>query len=150
MKMFSRTSLLLVLALACVHSVAEAQTASKPRRDRNVLTAEEIDEASASTVYDLVRSKRPRWLTVRGSSTLRTSAGTDMLGKPMIYPAEAVIAVYVDDVKHGSQETLRSISTNTVETIQYLDAASATLRFGTNHQHGAILIRRGVRQPGVR
>ena len=143
--MFSRTSLLLVLALACVHSVAEAQTASKPRRDRNVLTAEEIDEASASTVYELVRSKRPRWLSVRGSSTLRTAAGTDMLGRPMIYPAEAEIAVYFDDVKRGSQETLRSISTNTVETIQYLDAASATQRFGTNHEYGAILIRRRVR-----
>ncbi|MDQ3515676.1 MAG: hypothetical protein M3403_02735 [Gemmatimonadota bacterium] len=150
MKMFSRTSLLLVLALVCVQSVAEAQTASKPRRDRNVLTAEEIDEASASTVYELVRSKRPRWLSVRGSSTLRTSAGTDMLGKPMTYPAEAEIAVYIDDVKHGSQETLRSMSTNTIETIQYLDAGSATQRFGTNHEYGAILIRLRGRQPSDR
>ncbi len=150
MKMFSRTSLLLVLALTCVHSVAEAQTASKPRRDRDVLTAEEISGASVSTVYELVRSKRPRWLTVRGSSTLRTSAGTDNMGKPMIYPAEAEIAVYVDDVKHGSQESLRSMSTNTVETIQYLDAASATQRFGTNHEYGAILIRFRGRQPGGR
>ncbi len=150
MKMFSRTSLLLVLALACVHSVAEAQSASKPRRDRDVLTVEEFSDASVSTVYELVRSKRPRWLSVRGSSTLRTAAGIDNLGQPMLYPAEAQIAVYIDDVKHGSQETLRSMSTNTVETIQYLDAASATQRFGTNHEYGAILIRLRGRQPSGR
>ncbi len=150
MRSFGLTTVAVLLALAGVQATAEAQGGTKRARDRNVLTAEEISEASASTVYELVRSKRPRWLSVRGSSTLRTSAGIDNLGQPMLYPAEAEIAVYIDDVKHGSQESLRSMSTNTVETIQYLDAASATQRFGTNHEYGAILIRLRGREPGGR
>lgn len=141
MNSLTRSTIVTLVALVSLQATAEAQSGTKRARDRNVLTAEEISEASASTVYELVRSKRPRWLSVRGSSTLRTAAGRDNLGQPMTYPAEAEIAVYVDDVKYGSQETLRSMSTNTVETIQYLDAASATQRFGTNHEYGAILIR---------
>lgn len=64
------------------------------------------------------------------------------MGKPTIFPMEAEIAVYFDDVKTGSQDVLRSLSTNAVESIEYLDAASATQRFGTNHEYRAILIRR--------
>jgi len=131
-----------LLALAAIQATAEAQSGSRRPRDRSVLAAEEIRAAPASTVYELVRSKRPRWLSVRGSSTLRTVPGKDIMGKPTTFPMEAEIAVYFDDVKTGSQDVLRSLSTNAVESIEYLDAASATQRFGTNHEYGAILIRR--------
>ncbi|MGI8618820.1 MAG: hypothetical protein ACR2L6_06980 [Gemmatimonadaceae bacterium] len=51
-----------LLALAAFQATAEAQSGSRRPRDRSVLAAEEIRAAPASTVYELVRSKRPRWL----------------------------------------------------------------------------------------
>ncbi len=130
------------MALAGLQATADAQGATRRPRDRNVLTAQEISAAPAATVYELLRSKRPRWLSVRGSSTLRTVAGKDIMGQPTVFQTEAEIAVYFDEVKAGSQEILRTMSTSAVESIEYLDAASATQRFGTNHEYGAILIRR--------
>jgi hypothetical protein len=144
MNSLTRTTIATLVALVSLQATAEAQSGTRRPRDRNVLTAEEIRTASVSTVHELLRSKRPRWLSVRGSSTLRTVAGKDIMGKPTVFPAEAEIAVYFDGVKAGSQEILRTMSTNAVESIEYLDAASATQRFGTNHEHGAILIRRRV------
>jgi len=142
MSSLTRTTIATLVALVGLQATADAQGATRRPRDRNVLTAEEISTASVSTVHELLRSKRPRWLSVRGSSTLRTVPGKDIMGKPTTFPVEAEIAVYFDNVKTGSQDVLRSLSTNAVESIEYLDAASATQRFGTNHEYGAILIRR--------
>jgi hypothetical protein len=61
---------------------------------------------------------------------------------PMTVGVQPMIIVYVDDVPRGSHDVLRSMSTDDVESIERLDAASATQRFGTGHEHGAIVIRR--------
>ncbi len=142
MNSLTRTTIATLVALVSLQATAEAQSGTRRPRDRNVLTAEEISAASVSTVHELLRSKRPRWLSVRGSSTLRTVPGKDIMGQPTVFQTEPEIAVYFDEVKAGSQEILRTMSTNAVESIEYLDAASATQRFGTNHEYGAILIRR--------
>ena len=142
MSSLARTAILSLVLLLGAQASARAQDASKRTRDRNALTASEIEASTAASVYQLVQQKRPRWLSPRGSSTLRTQSGTDMFGRRTESPADPEIAVYVDDVRYGTQETLRSIPPHTVESMEYLDAASATQRFGTNHEYGAILVRR--------
>ena len=141
MSSLARTAIL-PLAMLLGAQAAQAQDAPKRTRDRNTLTASEIEASTAASVYQLIQQKRPRWLSPRGSSTLRTQSGTDMFGRPTESPADPEIAVYVDEVRHGTQETLRSMPPHTVESMEYLDAASATQRFGTNHEYGAILVRR--------
>jgi hypothetical protein len=138
----TRTAIVFLVLLFAAQATADAQGATKRTRDRNTLTTEEIEGSTASSVFQLIQQKRPRWLSPRGSSTLRTQTGTDALGRSYEAPADPEIAVYVDDVKYGTQEVLRSMPPHTVESMEYLDAASATQRFGTNHEYGAILVRR--------
>ena len=71
--------------------------------------------------------------------------GNDWLALTTEAAVEPEIAVYVDEVRNGNQEVLRSMSLHAVDSIEYLNASSATQRFGTNHVHGAILVRRKVR-----
>ena len=144
MRIPARSVVFLLLALVSVQSSAEAQ--SRATSDRNKLTSEEIRARPASSVHDLIKAKRANWLSVRGSASFGTRASVDPWGgKPMSVPVEPVIVVYVDEIKLGSAEILRSMSTEDVESIERLDAASATQRFGTGHDHGAILIKRRTR-----
>ena len=98
-------------------------------RNRSVLTAEEIDASRSGgwTAYDLIARLRPEYLRSRGPSSLRTLA-----------PTTAV--VYVDDMRFGELASLRTFNTDQILFIQYLNAADATTRFGTDHFGGAILI----------
>ncbi|MEX1187391.1 MAG: hypothetical protein WEA80_12445 [Gemmatimonadaceae bacterium] len=144
MHSFTRTVVAVFLALAGLQATAEAQDSRKS--DRNQLTSEEIRARPVGSVYDLIRSRRSNWLSTRGSATLRTRAAADPLGgTPVTVGIEPVIIVYVDNVRQGTHEILRSMSTDDVESIERLDSMNATQRFGTGHEHGAILIRRRVR-----
>lgn len=142
MSPLARTAIVLLVMLFGAQATADGQTVSKRSSDRNMLTAAEIEGSTSATVYQLIQQKRSRWLSTRGTSTLRTTSGVDMTGERYERPAEPEIAVYVDEVRNGNQEVLRSMPTHTVESVEYLNAVSATQRFGTNHEHGAILVRR--------
>lgn len=103
---------------------------SRERRDRNLITQEEIESANASNMYDVIDRLRPRWLVAR--SPMRSFAGdTDIL-------------VFQDDVRLGNLEVLRRISPESIKEARYLDAstASSTLPGISRGQHlaGAILL----------
>lgn len=146
MRSLARTAVAVLLALAGVQATAEAQTRAKPVQDRNRIDAEEIRVRPVTSLNDLIKSRRPHWLSTRGLATLRTRTTPDLLGGPALtVGVEPAIIVYVDNVRHGSHEVLRSMSTDDVDSLEYLDAMTATQRFGTGHEYGAILIRRRVR-----
>ncbi len=125
----------LVLALALQLVVAGCgPTAAKPWadlgiRDRSILTAEEIQmqKAGAWTAYDVISRLRPEYLRSRGASSLRTTT-----------PPTAV--VYLDEIKYGNINSLKSLSADQILRIEYINASDATTRFGTDHLGGAILI----------
>ncbi len=98
-------------------------------RNRTILTLEEIRESrtSESNAFDLIQKMRPEYLRSRGSSSLRSTV-----------PMTAV--VYVDDIRYGELDSLRTMSADQVYQIQYLNSSDATTRFGTDHLGGAILI----------
>lgn len=98
-------------------------------RNRTILTLEEIrgSRTSESNAFELIQKMRPEYLRSRGSSSLRDAT-----------PATAV--VYVDDIRYGELDALRTMSADQVFQIQYLSASDATTRFGTDHLGGAILI----------
>jgi hypothetical protein len=53
---------------------------------------------------------------------------------------QSEIVVYLDGNRLGGVDELRGIGANTISSIAYLDAPSATIRYGTGHTQGAIVI----------
>ncbi|HEX2187815.1 MAG TPA: hypothetical protein VHG51_02895 [Longimicrobiaceae bacterium] len=130
---------LLALALAAAGAPLSAQSTAK--KDRHFITEEEVRGASAQNAYDLVRALRPQWLRTRGDRTLRTTR-TSVPGEDVTQLSTPEIVVYMEGIRFGKQEDLRGISVADLGTLRFLDANSATQRFGTGHPNGAILLTR--------
>lgn len=117
---------LLVLALAACSGASAPQNGPATRYDRTRLTQQEIAATTAANAFEAVRILRPQWLRRRGAVSITQQSD---------------IVVYVDDVRFGGPQSLQGLSAASVISIQYLDASSATQRWGTDHVHGAILVR---------
>lgn len=98
---------------------------SGPRRDPNLITAEELSEYATLSALDVIRRLRPRWLTGRGQ-------GTGGMNRPQVIQ---------DGARLGDPENaLRSIAVSDIESLRYLNASDATMRYGTNYPGGAIVV----------
>ena len=89
-----------------------------PRRDPNLINAEELVDYPTINALDAIRRLRPRWLQGRGN--LRPQ-------------------VVVDGARMTNlEDALQSIQAASVRTMRFMSASDATLRFGTNYVGGAI------------
>jgi len=111
--------LVFVLALACASG---GQSSGRTAPSRDVITAEEVADASLSTqsAYDVVQRLRPRWLRSRGGGTA---------GLPMLV---------INNIPSGDLERLRSIAAIDVSEIRFISSQDATTRWGTGFVGGAI------------
>jgi hypothetical protein len=121
---FAALALLVFVTAACASSPAQASRTSG-RRDARLLSSEEIKMASASNLYDVIRSQRPEWLIKRGQTSINL---------------EGDIMVYVDNVAFGGPESLKSIDVQSVQSARFLNASEAQMRYGVGHMHGAIVV----------
>ena len=114
-----RLSFVLVLLALAVAACSTAGTGeSSTRRNRNVLTAEELAALDGTAdAYDAVRRLRGTWLTGRGNTPPR---------------------VFVDGVNLGGPDVLRNYRIDSVREIRFIPSSDATLRFGTGFGGGAI------------
>lgn len=98
-----------------------------PRGGRNVITAEEVRNASVNTAYELVEHLRPLWLRSRGGRSTRL--GTE-------------IVVYLNGSMYGDIDSLKGIPIEIVDSLQALDAAEAGRLpgLGSRHVERAILV----------
>ena len=110
----------LVILAACV-------TGGEGARGRGAITAEELTNTGASDCLEAVRVLRPQWLRSRAAPTPR-----DPNPEPR---------VIVDGTPRGTLGELTLISTTDVESIRFLSASDATIRFGTGYAGGAIEVR---------
>jgi len=122
---------LISVVLALILSGCATSGSTGSRGSGNRLTADEIAEVSAITAYEAVEYARPQWLRPR---SLRAGA-TPSMGSDTGGPV-----VYLDGVRLGTTEELRRLRADSVAEMQYLGPSDATNRFGTNHDHGAILV----------
>ena len=124
----SHMTLSFIIAFGLATAVAACSStggSSGPRRDPNLITAEELSEYATLSALDVVRRLRPRWLTGRGQ-------GTGGMNRPQVMQ---------DGARLGDPENaLRAISVSDVESIRYLNASDATMRYGTNFPGGAIIV----------
>jgi hypothetical protein len=121
---------ILLLASACASSASAGAGATAQRGDPNLIRRTELSEAQLNemNVYQVVQQVRPRML-----SALGPTSATGMSGG---------LVVYVDATKMGNAEYLKEIRMSEVQEIRYLPPSEATLRYGTGHENGVILLRR--------
>lgn len=117
----------LALALSLTLLACGTAGTAGPRRSASILTAEEIVDVPATTVYEVVQRVRPQWLRAR---SLPTSAA--------VQPTPPM--VYLDGVRVGRIGELRRMRPQIVARMEFLSPTDATGRFGTNHDGGAILV----------
>ena len=108
-----------ILGSACASSGQPGQ--SRPRRDRNLITAEELSGLSLSSAYEAIRRLRPAWLQARGRS-----------GPPVVYRNNTRWG--------GDPRSLENIRIDDVSEMRFLSASDATTRYGTGFTGGVILV----------
>lgn len=100
----------------------------KIKRDPYRITAEEIATLpEVGDAYDVIQRLRPRFLQTRGVNRLLSSD-----------PPQPI--VYLDEVKRGQLDFLRSVPVRNIGEIRYLRGLDATTRWGIGHEAGAIMI----------
>ena len=119
----ARVALVLVLAtVGCASSGSHAA-----RRDRNLITADEIAHSNANTAYEAVERLRPNFLTTHGAQSIQD-------------PSPPTPIIYLDGVRYGALGSLTTIPATGIATIQYLSPIEAGMRYGLGHEGGAILV----------
>jgi hypothetical protein len=112
--------------------------------DRNsVIGAAEIAAAGVPTAYDVVQRLHPNWLVERRSKNLAEQGrivDKDPGGHVVAAPGAPTIQVYLDLANLGGVDALRQVPVGSLRSIEYLDPARATYRFGAGHTHGVILL----------
>ena len=120
----SKRATVLALAMGLALAGCASTGGGGSRGSSDVVTREEIEDASQTTALDLIRALRPQWLRIRGS----------------MGDAEPIM-VYVDGTRRGpAPDALRGIRTNLVEEIRFYDSREAQFEFGLGNANGAIAI----------
>jgi len=126
--MSSHTRSFLLLALGA--SMAGCANSPPPneasRSDANRITRAEMEQARYASLYEVVQSLRGRWLVTRGPKTL--------MGAP------TEVQVLVDDMRMGGVDALRSLKTDNVVAISFVDPVAAAQRWGGKFAQGTIIV----------
>jgi len=117
--------LALVLALAACGGASRGGMGSSLSPD--LIGLDEIQASTTTNAYDLVNQVRPNWLRGRGQPSIR-------------YSQVPLPVVYVEDRRQGDLNVLRSFPTGSLAELRYINATTATTRFGNGHAGGVIQI----------
>jgi hypothetical protein len=94
------------------------------RRSLNTITYEEVRNTRVADAYEVVRNLRPSWL--------RTPRGQASFGNYVD------VAVFLNGVRLGTRDALKSIPIITVRTLRFYTATEARQKFGGDTFAGAI------------
>ena len=125
--MLSASAKFATLTLLAVTAACASQSSAPgiPGQDRNVITREQVMTPNYTTPYDAVQALRPTWLRAHGRDSFNN-------------PSQPL--VYLDNVKLGDVESLRSIDRNGIQYIRFYDGSSANTRWGVGHSAGVIFV----------
>ncbi len=118
--------LVLLLALA-VLGCASSGVEKAPRRSRNVITEDEIQNFTSLTAYEVVQRLRPAWLRGRGG---RTAAA----------PAGHFAYIFVDGSPYGELQSLQGFRVEQIQELRYVPPQDAVTRYGGEYMGGVILV----------
>jgi hypothetical protein len=111
------------MVVACAHGAGQKATQrSSPDR----ITRAEMEQNQFASLYEVVEALRGRWLRPRGPTTL--------LGR------QSDVQVIVDDMRMGGVNSLRSLTTDNVVMIAFVDPVAAAQRWGGKYAQGTIVV----------
>lgn len=111
-------------------ATSAASSGQSGSQDRYLLTRADLERMDNLTAYEAIRRLKPTWLRYRGQSVLTG-------------PDRESFRVYLDNNLFGRADALSQLRVRDIAEIRFLSAREATLRFGTDHTMGAILITSG-------
>jgi hypothetical protein len=112
-----------LLSTAC----ATGSRSEEPARSSTFISLEDIQASSASNAFELVQQIRPQWLRGRGATSLQD-------------PQPILPVVYLGEMSFGPVESLRGFAIQGIEELRFIDARTATTRFGAGHAGGVIQV----------
>ena len=118
-------SVLALFALTVGAPGCAGRTNPGPAVDRNTLVQEQFADRGYNTAFDVIQSLRSNWLAARG---------------PDSFVAPTQVQVYLDGVRMGGVDQLRTIDLRPVTYMRFFDGIAATARWGLDHGSGAIYI----------
>jgi hypothetical protein len=139
-----RMTIMLVAVLSTIFvTTASGQSGQRAgTSSRELITTAEIEKYGTSgSVHDLVHALRKSWLNVKDMSLRETARIKAVPNREAeVTPAEdgTTLTVYLDNVRVGGMEELRSLSLAGVLEVRYFTAGQAMRRWGSGHDHGAI------------
>jgi hypothetical protein len=121
-----------VLVVACAALISACASApagdgAQGRGDPMLITAAEIQASPATNVHQLITSLRPGWLQTRGGSVARSEDGGNVI-------------IYLNQARLGGPGELQQMTLEGITSIAFVDARTATQRWGTGHAQGAIVV----------
>ena len=126
-----------MLTLGMVVSVGAACAtthSSAPSTDPDVITTDQIARSKATNAYDVIATISPRMFTAHGAATTRGD-------QPSTPGRQALpVVVYIDNVKVGPIDELKTLGKVDLREIRYLSPRVATDRWGQNHAGGVIYV----------
>jgi hypothetical protein len=146
---------LICFSLVAAAGLARAQgvdvkPAQKAKRDRNVITADELAEhPDLGNAFDAVRMLRPTFL--KPARTSARGAGVDSsvnrYGDPgRMDDASRLPTLFIDEVRQESIEMLRGIRAADIVEIRWMSGVEASSRYGLAQDAAAILVK--MKKPG--
>jgi hypothetical protein len=96
-------------------------------RDANVITAPELGRSEAQNAYDAIHRIRPEMLRTRDRGTI-------------VYFKARQPLVAVDNILVGGVEVLRTLPTDKVARIEYVNSWVAAKRYGPGFGNGVMLV----------
>ena len=131
MKQGFRRSTLLLAVLACGLNCASPSKqgsnakSSRPSAKSDEISRDQIAAGAYQNAYDVVKALHPNWLSRHGSASLN---GTE------------AVQVFLDGTHFGEAQRLQNISAISIGSIKHIDAANATLRWGTGYTEGVVYV----------
>ncbi|MES3035652.1 MAG: hypothetical protein V4813_16740 [Gemmatimonadota bacterium] len=127
MRTVVRTFAALGLCMSVTSCASHNPDVMRPTAGRlSVITRAEMEQTRYGSLFDVVQALRGRWLRSRGPNSL--------IGR------STEVQVLVDDMRMGGVETLRTMRTDNVVSIQFVDPVTAAQRWGGKHAIGTIVV----------
>ena len=115
-------TLAILAAAACASSGQHPGTSGG---DPNVISAEELREATVTDLLSLIQLRRPQWLNRNRSLSFND-------------PGSFALVVYMDNAPYGTSDVLRTVLVRSLLEVRYFSPSEAESRFGVGNSNGVI------------
>lgn len=119
---------LFIISIILMSCASWTEMDDSSRGTRYIISENEIKESSATNAFEAIQQLRPGLL------------DRDQQRSIDMYSISSVV-VYLNGVRYGNKESLKSISALQIEEIRYLPPSEATVKYGTDHSGGAFLVK---------